>query len=144
MLTEEWNEIYGDPKLYFTPKIEDLHIGYICEISRFNKPYFGLFGGIQACHFTEIQAGQAEIRTLYLSKTQIQEEDWQILKKSDNNYIYATKGNYSELRYDIIHNTLAIYNTIDALNKTITLPAFYGECKCINQFRYIINLLKIN
>jgi len=86
-----------------------------------------------------------QIRTPYLTREQIKNEGWVIIsKKSDNNYTYGNKGYLgTELRYDSGYCTLAIYNTILGGGKDVTYPAFYGECKSINEFRKIIKMINI-
>lgn len=134
--------------MYYTPNEEDFRIGYECEVRKngiWEKKTINRTNELSLLlhQFGEVYMDGKSVRTPYLAKEQIEAEGFTILKKSDNNYIYATKGEYIEMRYDMSHVTLAIYNTIDASNEIVKLPAFYGECKSINEFRQIIKLLGI-
>lgn len=143
---------------YYTPSIDDLRVGYECEEPILD---FSCFGGGCPKQWKKVIIGEnynendlREMKTLkfpvarflrtpYLTKEQIEKEGWEINKfKTDNNYIYCKKG-MSEMRYDMSHTTLAIWNWIDKQNDTFKFPAFYGNCSSINEFRTIIKWLGI-
>lgn len=133
---------------YFTPDIEDVRIGYECEWQS-RPPDENSWGKVtfKSGYSLPDEISIKYYRVPYLTKEQIAREGFTILKKSDNNYIYAElkRGHIYdvELRYDMAHTTLAVYNIFDKTHEHLKLPAFYGECKDINTFRYVCKLLGI-
>lgn len=142
---------------YFSPNIEDIRVGYECDMTTPTKDWWTHDTWVtyvlkeQPCFWnseiselsgaiSKIELNQ--IRVPYLTKDAIKDEGWEILKKSDNNYIYASKG-MSELRYDMEHTTLAVYNSVWKMTDMIKYPAYYGECRCKNEFRQIMKQIKL-
>lgn len=147
---------------YFTPSIEDIRVGYECEITMkghnnwrkhtYTKddlmPHFD--------PFEKPTIRESEIRVPYLTKEQIEAEGW--YKEhipnvfTGNDEIQEGFSKYINDRlsvhlfYDYEEKTLLIYrqvvyNTISG-NWTEE-KLFDGECKDINTFRYICKLLNI-
>lgn len=134
---------------YFIPEKEEIRIGYECEIfvgDTWIKTTVGETYGFIGIDAIISLLKEKKVRVAYLTKRDIVDEGWKILKKSDNNYIYAEIENIpyntSTLRYDISHTTLAIYNVFLS-TAGISVPSYYGECADVNTFRYIIKKLKI-
>jgi hypothetical protein len=126
---------------YFTPDIEDIHIGYECEILyphnmiEYNKK---LNENLWEKHKFELRESLSEgdsmsfdyiFRTLYLTNKQIEAEGWV----------------YVSMDMCWIKNGIELYfqkdNKIEILDQPNFL--FQGECKDINTFRKIIKLLGI-
>lgn len=127
---------------YFTPEIEDIRVGYECEI---NKSLFnGISEGWHNFIFKEFEQlevinknGLKAFRVLYLTKEQIEAEGWTWLsdssmyKKNEHVLIFSPFGNSKiEIRY--LGHPGFQYTSF-----------FLGECKDINNFRYICKLLEI-
>ena len=122
---------------YFIPQIEDIRIGYECELLRNVNvltltptnypPEYKTFifkkNNIHLLHDL-----YPAIRTPYLSKEQIEAEGWKVGYLHNNGFY---------VHYDEKNRTMHIndYNGDTYFN---------GECKDINTFRYICKLLKIN
>ena len=138
---------------YFTPDIEDIHIGYECEILyphnmiEYNEK---LNENLWEKHKFELRESLSEgdsmsfdyiYRTPYLTKEQIEAEGW---KKYyiDGTYI---KDNHI-LNFDFATglNRLNIHKKPETgKNVTSHDMLFNSKCKCINDFRKIIKLLGI-
>lgn len=124
---------------YFTPNIEDIHIGYECEEhtpyskDEWTKVIIEDFGpeadfDLQRCRDFIFMD---KIRVPYLTKEQIEDEGWKHSEKNcfDFNDRWMCSW-YPE------HNRIEFY---DNENEN----GFAGECKDINTFRKIIKLLGI-
>lgn len=117
---------------YFTPSIEDIRVGYECEVKWSHRwaEFIYPAGGILP---KEIRS----VRVPYLTKEQIEKERWV------ENTKFFTKGDCGMLRYN---NNMVIFKNSnrpsDWQPREYTL--FRGECKDINTFRYICKLLGIN
>ena len=135
---------------YFTPDIEDIHIGYECELlmntnvsilnPTSNAPEFKPF--IFEKNKIELLIELYDsIRVPYLTKEQIEAEGWSKAKAP----IVTIKHDFYEIPY-IKDNFRIDYNFKNNLinileNNGVNL--FYGKCKDINTFRKIIKLLGI-
>lgn len=163
-------------KKYFIPTIEDIRVGYECE--RFTqtsingeydskdtepciieeswkkyifKPMSFSYKNVEVRK--EIKdvmfLNNLKLRTLYLTKEQIEAEGW---KKSDYSFIiadltdeqlhgdrysYLFSKNYNSLVFNEYSKEIRISNK----KKRIL---YSGECKDINELRFIQKLLKIN
>lgn len=145
---------------YFIPNIEDFRIGYECEVN-WNAAYEDDFipiklkicddleDGTRDCYCSNVDEvliayddGYAKFRTPYLTKEQIENEGWKTERNTslDDVLFYAQMGNLFKLIYTYSTKILDIW-TNDENDKLINL--FRGECKSINEFRYIMKLLKI-
>jgi len=114
---------------YFTPKLEDIRINYICEIPHkekddyikhilTNEDMIRLMGPYQ----------HTNIRVEYLTTEQIESEGW--LNKGNNFY----KDFWS----------LSITPTYVLTIRFGDEKRFQGKCKDINTLKYICGLLEIN
>lgn len=131
---------------YFTPDIEDIHIGYELEVNYnfklndiFHKKIIDSFEELSDIHSR--MPGDCVIRVPYLTKEQIEAEGW---KKYyiDGTYI---KDNHI-LNFDFATglNRLNIHKKPETgKNVTSHDMLFNSKCKCINDFRKIIKLLGI-
>jgi hypothetical protein len=161
---------------YYTPKIEDIHIGYECELflPTFNwcKPdtwtkfkisengysHTGPYGGDlseigDVCNMIELN----QVRTLYLTKEQIEAEGWILKTKSIDLWFesdiekanslqdfYKYKCYKLFLNYGIHDHKLKIKGDFTGgcnFEKSDTL--FEGFCPSINEYRTICKLLNI-
>jgi len=134
---------------YFIPDIEDIRVGYECEISVpyfVSKPYIVNNDNLKykwVNHKFELQEVYGadnclnidyEIRTPYLTKEQIEAEGWVEIHAG-----FFKKG-------DFLMSNITNFNGI-IIRKGSWYPEetkYSGECKDINTFRYICKLLKIN
>ena len=126
---------------YFTPDIEDIHVGYACEELRngnwefLNIPYNECLDDLYN------QCLNNFIRVPYLTKEDIEDEGWERYHM-DGTYI---KDNYI-LNFDFATglNRLNIHKKPETgKNVTSHDMLFNSKCKCINDFRKIIKLLGI-
>jgi len=156
---------------YFTPDIEDLRIGYECEIcinygyESFNKgeeiwkpkvinlkdsegAYLGELGDILA----GIDDGYQPVRVPYLTEEQIVAEGWtEYIRLENMNYLFCKKESNYMIAWFFNENRISILvkdpsKVIDLKGNIVDYndtPRYTGECKDINEFRYICKLLKI-
>jgi hypothetical protein len=122
---------------YFTPDIEDIHVGYACEELRngnwefLNIPYNECLNDLYS------QCLNNFIRVPYLIKEDIEDEGWEIINSEIFTYGYFLKGECKlELQED---NKICIRKGLWYPENTI----YKGECKDINTFKKIIKLLGI-
>lgn len=132
---------------YYIPEIEELHVGYECEIysNKWNsyiipdKMYFladnteNNTGGFNNFIFP-ILIKNAEIRTKYLDKEDIESLGWNFDAYKEDDYKYY-------LNSYILYFPYADEEPILIKDQKGTL--FYGECKSINELKTIMRLLKI-
>lgn len=128
---------------YFIPEIEDIRVGYRCEIKdetiwvptilkEEDLVYFAAFNDYRKT---------GELKTAYLTRNQIEAEGWiykamfYLMDKNNNDeYLDSyNKGNQSII-YHRGNRILAIYN-----NESLV---FKGYCSDINIFIFLTNLLK--
>lgn len=156
------------PKLdYYTPALEDLRIGYQCEIKPGNtkldwvkgqlryesghdgpgvynlNPFWYIFKAIPSASVFNYPIkiwlnSNLSIRTPYLTEEQIEAEGW--IKTGDREFI---KKNYkvtfaNDKNYD---NTTRIL--LRFWSAAIKETMFLGDCPSINEFRTICKLLNI-
>jgi len=126
---------------YYTPSIEDIHVGYICQTNDRNTDNPNWIDKIFFLDdFESLDSYLHFYRTPYLTKEQIEAEGWvemsppiiSISREFRN--IPFIKDGY-RLDYNINSNQLAITISREFL--------FYGECKSINELRIICKLLNI-
>lgn len=152
---------------YFTPSIEDIRIGYECEIhTNSSLGWVKLIVQNKISKDTIIPKGynsivpsilydyyeQNKIRVPYLTKEQIESEGW----------VYEGAKGYNLFGYDVeqgFHNAFEKGNYIiqgrsltpsshhlkifDTSNGEGAMCIYEGDCKDINTFRYICKLLGI-
>ena len=139
---------------YFTPSIEDIRVGYQCElaipinygrdtgwfktkidIDDLSRP--DAIYHYQTCIIDE------KIRVPYLTKEQIEAEGWKILSREVKkppykvDWINAQKGQY------VLWINLALHDSMHMGISDKIYNVFRGQCKDINTFRYICKLLGI-
>jgi hypothetical protein len=116
---------------YFTPKIEDFKIGYEYEFQGipkgWHKMIFSENDSLKTMKYNIEELSDA-IRVPYLTKKAIK------AKECMKNYRFL------KFNFDKKLNKLTMYKySEDKFGETI----FKGECKSINEFRYVCKLLKI-
>lgn len=151
---------------YFTPDIEDICIGY--EYEQLVTPLSESLGKSEEewmkCKFPDpftidrillLYERKEQLRVPYLTKEQIEAEEWTYTGKISTRNMPCDPFNKIELEfikddvslaYDIISNILKISKVIDVtkdIEYKITTDLFYGKCKDINTFRKITKLLGI-
>lgn len=128
---------------YFNPSIEDIRVGYECEIFttewmpyrfyEFEIPWFLKNHSVGANYFLE------KLRVPYLTKEQIEAEEWEEYKNGfrkmcNGAYMYIT--HYKIQFGDGWKRQLVVHSENGAVH-------FRGECWDINTFRMICKLLEI-
>jgi len=133
---------------YYTPNIEDIYIGYECEI--YSQTSNKLISDVK-WHSVKVDYYHDETRTLnvnnikkvirkrhirtpYLTKEKIEEEGWEITFNTIDE-IYFQKGKY-KMEYFQKDKELLI-------GEDLYYPNYNGSCPSINEFRYICKLLNI-
>lgn len=119
---------------YYTPDLEDLYVGYECEVSENGSKFLGpmkinsrMIGGIDDFILS--------VRTPYLTKEQIESEGWEFKQ----HYHPRFEKTVNEVEYTIYieYNQIQLYNFTDKHHILTT------ERKSINEFRKICKLLGI-
>ena len=141
---------------YFTPNIEDFHIGYEYEQALIDCSWFitGWEKRIidEQSNLKLIKEYSFFQRVPYLTKEQIEAEGWTSFITEYENDIVTEKMIYTFFKEDRNYMLGCNFNTnkITLIIKDPSLvldyytePTFRGECKDINTFRKIIKLLKI-
>lgn len=136
---------------YYTPDIEDIHVGYECEReSNSGRWYKDIIEEIQLTSsdnpFQKIISDVANkaLRVPYLNAEQIEKEGWDLLAdyKSGYHWIKIPKiGNSIFLHYN---DKKWLFIKQDPLSEYELTIQYSGECKDINQFRKICKMLNIN
>lgn len=145
---------------YFTPDIEDLHVGYEFEMKVFGEEETWLKMIFSTPDFTSVLNKVEEnysvpkvLRVPYLTKEQIEAElkhDWKFNESTatfKNKIIKETFILNINIYYNFFFKKLQVkvieeYEEFNKL-KEIEYNLFNGECKDINTFRKIIKLLGI-
>ena len=143
---------------YFTPDIEDIRVGYECEINTDRNARHGDSDWNHIIIDGDLYHGfgvdLSRLRVPYLTKEQIEAEGWKL--KGITVDIWWEKEGYFEInnwtsRKIVMHygmkghvgyNDCRLYIYAEDMGDEHML--FEGECKDINTFRYICKLLKIN
>ena len=133
---------------YFTPSIEDIRVGYECElyIRRYENDKLvkegweptTLFSG--SVRFILERMLLHEVRVPYLSKEQIEAEGWKQDERYDDKMHFYKNEVYLSLHI-IYHKEEVIYHKISIFNEDGVI--FKGECKDINTFRWICKLARV-
>jgi len=141
---------------YFTPDIEDIHVGYECEILKetwepfkFNvKEIIPVFARVNSKTILS-----DKIKVPYLTKEQIEAElinDWKFNELTSTFQKKIIRENFI-LNVDIYYNNffkklqikvIEEHEEFNKLSKT-EYNLYNGQCKDINTFRKIIKLLGI-
>jgi hypothetical protein len=141
----------NDDNKYYIPDIGDIYNGYeleYCEDARkytwkknihFDGDIYTIYSLGRKYSIQELLKTSL-IRVPFLTKEQIEEEGW---KDTTLNYQELSlfigekqEGDYYKLVYNYWNHRLSITEVDDSC-------IFFGECKSINEFRYISKLLKI-
>jgi hypothetical protein len=144
---------------YFTPDMEDIHIGYECEILyphnmiEYNKK---LNENLWKKHKFELRESLSEgdsvsfdyiYRTLYLTKEQIEAEGWKEKQMHLNGTFVMILGKLNkgyELMFTEGNSQIVITKVWTLFDEKVKRDnVFKGNCKDINTFRKIIKLLEI-
>jgi hypothetical protein len=133
---------------YFTPDIENLCIGYECEINNTHGKWESItitFTNSNSFYKTDLAevcllVEDKYIRVPYLTKEQIEAEGWKHDERYDDvKHFYINELHLTlyigYLKEEIIYHHISIFHGGGIM--------FRGECKDINTFRKIIKLLKI-
>jgi len=139
---------------YYTPNIEDIRVGYECEICPnlgYDDEWIKVIGkckevlgnGVKDCNLAELTYdclidSHIGIRTSYLTKEQIEKEDW-LFKVSYGDAERFSKANYNIFYYykDCMLSVIMTKETKEDIS------IFGGKCNSINEFRWICKLLNI-
>jgi hypothetical protein len=134
---------------YFTPDIENIHIGYECESlgTEWHPITISLLSFVEPSwliqkdekpktildHLTD-----KKLRVPYLTKEQIEAEKWEYLSEG---YI----GHQSFYKDDFEMSCFYDKHLLKIIKKekVKTVVLYQGRCKCINEFKKIIKLLEI-
>ena len=137
---------------YYTPDIEDFRVGYEFEFQGipkgWHKMIFSEENSLKIMKYN-IEKLEDAIRVPYLTKEQIEAEGWKIIGSqafADHLPIYE-KDNYRLLIYDDNFIRILINDPYKEVNlkgdRIHPYKLYQGECKSINELRYISKLLCI-
>ena len=127
----------GNELEYYTPNIEDIRVGYACEINEIGSSCEWIPRIIEVKDLYEnitIDLANGYIRTPYLTVEQIEAEGW-IVESHILGY-YAQKDGWV-LLYDNVDKVAEISE------EDGTIVCFSGSCPSINEFKIISKWLKI-
>jgi hypothetical protein len=133
---------------YFTPDIEDFHVGYECEILKENWEHFVFNVEEIIPVFAKVNSKTIvsdKIRVPYLTKEQIEAEGWEHVggKLLSGDFQDYQKNNFS-MRYATDTRKLSIMVRDPSFsNERFQVTILKAECRDINTFRKIIKLLGI-
>lgn len=136
---------------YYTPEIEEFHIGYKYEITNGNEWVSKIFSkeDLKSFLYEKLENGinQKYIRTKYLDKEDIESLGWKYTAKSIDIW-FKKEGVFERtswtskkatLHYNLEDKWLFIY--LDDMGDETTI--FTGKCPSINELRTIMKLLNI-
>lgn len=128
---------------YYTPNIEDIHIGYECQVSYNHGNTWRDFIIVEE-DFQRLRSIY-KLRTSYLTKEQIEAEGWKILNDTTLNMELSKcetvfEGYDIKLGEDKI--TIRAYSA-DIYSGGGFSTLYVGKCPSINEFRTICKLLGI-
>ena len=131
-----------EDKQYFTPNIDDLRLGYKFELyihDNWESVTFSQFDIMCYEQFTTCLE-KKEVRTPYLTKEQIEAEGWKFIGNGNCGGVMHgfEKSDFELSLWDVFCPAHIEITDCEGNIK------FDGECKSINEFRYICKLLKIN
>lgn len=124
---------------YFIPEISDLFVGYECE--KEHGEFDDNMQKIYVPYKMEFEYGWLEIperynerlRTPYLTKEQIENEGWSFIQQIGNTLFFKKKD--FELTFNDNYININNFGEYDL--------GYWGQCKDINAFRYLMKLLEI-
>ena len=136
---------------HFTPSIEDIYIGYQCEVKDAAPPEEDwkeeVIGKYHEFTLLQKWIDRGELKTVYLTKEQIEQEGWAYRGRSIDIW-FEKKGDFERTSWTSYKATMH-YNIEDHWLKIEFWdmdhyePGFHGVCRCINEFRTIIKLLRL-
>lgn len=135
---------------YFTPEIEDIRVGYECEI---NKSLFnGISEGWHNFIFKEFEQlevinkrGLKGFRVPYLTKNQIETEGWEDITTDIHEELWWGMSKFKKEGYELFYDYINHLISINSCEEDNEYPRIiHCKCKDINNFRYICKLLEIN
>lgn len=118
---------------YFTPSIEDIRVGYECDMLNSEGNWQSFKFG-DHLYYEGFGVDMEQLRVPYLTKEQIEAEGWK--------HEWLEKGTHSWSKKELILTTFEDFSRIK-INYISGYQLFDGECKDINTFRYICRLLNI-
>lgn len=134
---------------YFTPSIEDIRVGYECEILSIHGKAWLKTTIAEWCPGFQLEA----LRVPYLTKEQIEAEGWEY----DRNYEAIEDSKWPEemgFLKELPDNLTQFLLYYNPNNQQLRVEKIYdcggegwifqGNCKDINTLRYICKLLNIN
>ena len=140
---------------YYTPEIEDIRVGYECEMEsswgwqKGKWPEILMTDTLSGFHVQKVGALKAtntgSLRVPYLTVEQIEAEGW--IKVNDNTFVITSMKSDkfdSNVEYSLTFNRprLTPYINIDGADADSS--CYRGMCKSINELRTIMKLLRIN
>jgi hypothetical protein len=146
---------------YFTPDIEDIHVGYECEIlnnkekwNKINMPSIFIPKCVNKVTERNGWLETNKLRVSYLTKEQIEAEGWEYVKNTNKVDVgichIFDKNNYMLGWFPLINKiALLVRDPSKAFDKNGILveynntERYTGSCKDINTFRKICKLLEI-
>lgn len=134
----------NDDNKYYLPNIEDFRVGYEYEFQGipkgWHKMIFSEENNLKTMKYN-IEMLKDAIRVPYLTKEQIEKEGWK-----DITLGYQKPGLFvgEKIGEDDYLNLCYCFNS-KQLQITLIDDSclFYGDCKSVNELRYITKLLKI-
>lgn len=141
---------------YYTPKIEDLFVGYECQTAEVNWDLIPESYWYPICitekdlkesrprsfgHNDTYSIWSFPIRTPFLTKEQIEQEGWENRKN-----IFFHTGQYGlyGVKIENFKNNPEKIFKIRIVDLYLMEQLFYGMCSSINEFRKICKLLNID
>jgi len=135
---------------YFTPQIEDIRVGYECELKYLNGGWTKFIikdtwvgrdgeGDLMEVYGAIEGTNPIPIRVPYLTKEQIEAEGWKLVEdyiSNEKHWLKFQKGT------SILYFGENYYISLSAFSQKEPIT-HQGECKDINTFRYICKLLNI-
>lgn len=131
---------------YYTPNIEDFHVGYECEIRQADKwefyrvPYNECLSDLQGDGY----------RTPYLTQDQLINKEWRTwngagaFEKTNPKFFFSKREeNLFNKKGFILINAMYDFSNHDLVIDKEQERIFIGKCKSINEFRQIIKFLNI-
>lgn len=129
-------EIIKDSNEFYTPDISDIRIGYECELYDDDDRDWTFIKVINQSDLLNVTGLDLQLRVAYLTKEAIEAEGWTSDEEGTENF-FIYKNNY---RYYLFW--YPVQNRVEFGDEENEI-GFAGECKSINEFRYICYLLNI-
>lgn len=153
---------------YYTPTIEELHVGYCCEIKDWENNWIPFLlkevrvrdNVYSSEGFLSDLVEQGKVRTLFLTKEQIEVEGWEYVEGVKTQIFKTFVGEYIEdddctgFEYKMYYIASTHRMSIDALTISYGKAQyscyegncdliFRGEIKSINELKTLMKWLKI-